>query len=457
MGTAEMWTADNNVYHFTESTSLDPTHGEIIVEPAELRRRMIHVRRTTAPSSEQDNVATSTTKEDNDYTNSNQLYQQEKQPVDYASLRSRPIDRSDPNMYAPHLKYSLMVAALCNNASVHLDEATKEWKTIGDPTEVALTVAAQKANAGARYWIDKQGYTKVFERAFDSERKLMSSAYMQQQQQHPSGCNSSSNNGGNSTEKENNDHYHYVTASTTTSTTSTLLLLCKGAPEELLRKCSAYLPPTSTSSTAAISTSDELTKESQSMNETFATQVTDESSRMASQGLRVLGLALKLVHYGSNNNDNNGVVDPTEMAKHPSMAENDFIFVGLVGLIDPPKQGVKESVEICQQAGIHVMMITGDHVETAVAIASKLGIYKPDAPGMVCKKLFFFYIFFMHVHALVFYLFIFSVTIIMFIMFIFIMCIIINLPHYSYAFIYIKPVQSCDVSCVSIFEFYLLF
>ncbi|KAG2219710.1 hypothetical protein INT45_006042 [Circinella minor] len=377
MGTAEMWTADNNVYHFTESTSLDPTHGEIIVEPAELRRRMIHVRRTTAPSSEeQDNVATTVAKDNYEYNNNNE--QQEKQPVDYASLRSRPIDRSDPTMYAPHLKYSLMVAALCNNASVHLDEVTKEWRTIGDPTEVALTVAAQKANAGSRYWIDKQGYTKVFERAFDSERKLMSSAYMQHQ--HSFSGNSSSNNNNGSTIKEGNTDDHYYAHTTTTS--STLLLLCKGAPEELLRKCSAYLPPTSVSTTTPpMSTSDELTKESQSMNETFATQVTDESSRMASQGLRVLGLALKVVHY-SNNNNNSSIVDSTEMAKHPSMAENDFIFVGLVGLIDPPKQGVKESVEICQQAGIRVMMITGDHVETAVAIASKLGIFKSDVPGM---------------------------------------------------------------------------
>ncbi|KAI9270797.1 hypothetical protein BDA99DRAFT_502701 [Phascolomyces articulosus] len=380
MGTSEMWTADNNVYHFTESTSLDPTHGEIIVEPAELRRRMIHVRRTTAPTAEQDISTVMKVDHSEDdaasatISNANTEQQEKQQPVNYAALRSRPIDRSNPTRYVPHLKYSLMVAALCNNASVHLDEETKEWKTIGDPTEVALTVAAQKANAGSRYWMDQQGYTKVFERAFDSERKLMSSAYMQQQQHQRQ---PSSNSNCDIDKKED----HTTTPSSTNTTT--LLLLCKGAPEELLRKCSSYLPPNTSvapsnnNMSSIISTSDELAKTSTPMNDTFATQVTDESSRMASQGLRVLGLALKVVFR-----DTDDVTDPTEMARHPSMVEDEFIFVGLVGLIDPPKQGVKESVETCQQAGIRVMMITGDHVETAVAIASKLGIFQPDIPGM---------------------------------------------------------------------------
>ena len=312
MGTSEMWTADNTVYRFTESTSLDPTHGEIIVEPAELRRRMIHVRRMATPTAHSP------------------------QPIDYAALRSRPIDRSDPATYAPHLRYSLMVAALCNNASVHYDNS--EWKTVGDPTEVALTVAAQKANAGPRYWTDQLGYRKVFERAFDSERKLMSSAYASSQ--------------------------------------SEITVLCKGAPEELLRKCTSYLPVNNTGSSSLTSSDEKQVP----MDEEFATLVTDESSRMASQGLRVLGLAMKTSAADMQ------MSDLSELSKLPSLAENNFIFVGLVGLIDPPKQGVKESVETCQQAGIRVMMITGDHVETAVAIASKLGIFKADVPGMVNKS-----------------------------------------------------------------------
>ena len=70
------------------------------------------------------------------------------------------------------------------------------------------------------------------------------------------------------------------------------------------------------------------------------------------------------------------------------MAESDLTFVGLVGLIDPPKRGVKEAVATCQEAGIHVVMITGDHIETATAIATQLGIVKPNIPGMVRRYTF---------------------------------------------------------------------
>ena len=71
---------------------------------------------------------------------------------------------------------------------------------------------------------------------------------------------------------------------------------------------------------------------------------------------------------------------------NPAFAEEDLIFVGLIGLIDPPKAGVKEAIETCQNAGIQVIMITGDHVETATAIAKQLGIFKADVSGMVKKS-----------------------------------------------------------------------
>jgi Ca2+-transporting ATPase len=61
----------------------------------------------------------------------------------------------------------------------------------------------------------------------------------------------------------------------------------------------------------------------------------------------------------------------------------------LIGLIDPPKKGVKEAIETCQEAGIRVMMITGDHVKTATAIATQLGIFNANQPDKVscsCTK-----------------------------------------------------------------------
>jgi len=101
----------------------------------------------------------------------------------------------------------------------------------------------------------------------------------------------------------------------------------------------------------------------------FSERVSQESSRMASQGLRVLGLAFK------------------RCCPDENYSENDLIFIGLIGLIDPPKDGVKEAIVTCQEAGISVKMITGDHVKTATAIATQLGIFDPNHLDKVLELL----------------------------------------------------------------------
>ena len=83
---------------------------------------------------------------------------------------------------------------------------------------------------------------------------------------------------------------------------------------------------------------------------------------MSSQALRVLAVAYK-------------DIDEVPLTFEPCEVENNLIFVGLVGMIDPPRQEAKEAVLLCRQAGIKPVMITGDHVVTARAIASELGIY----------------------------------------------------------------------------------
>ncbi|KAI8333613.1 hypothetical protein BC941DRAFT_380062 [Chlamydoabsidia padenii] len=303
MGVAELWTGDDTLYRFTESTSLNPNHGEIIQEPAELRRRMIHLHRPTPPSSCL-------------LTHSQPM--ENKPSIDYAAMRPHAMDTNHPEQYPPSLRHALMVAALCNNSAVVMDEDTKEYLPVGDPTEIALTVASQKGKLGRSVWQQQEGFNKLHERAFDSERKLMSSIYQQQ---------------------------------------ATAWVLCKGAPEELLAKCSTCLNGTSFTP---------ITDE-------FIEQVLNQSSTMASQGLRVLGLAFKQVAWTEN--EKGGMDDER-------LAEDAFGFVALIGLMDPPKQGVKEAVGTCQEAGIRVMMITGDHVDTATAIAEKLGIFQKDVPGL---------------------------------------------------------------------------
>ncbi|KAI7905785.1 uncharacterized protein BX663DRAFT_500904 [Cokeromyces recurvatus] len=308
MSTTELWTSDNSLYRFMGTNSMDVKQGEIIREHEELRRRMIHHRSTVPNKFSSPPLAYSSTKPN--------LEDHSSSINDYATMKPKPIDRDHIESYTQHLYYALMIASLCNNSDVRHNEETGEFETVGDPTEVALTVATQKARLDRKYW-ESQGFVKYFEHAFDSERKLMSCVFKQQNEE------------------------------------AIITMVCKGAPEELLNKCSHFLMKDDTLS--------EMTEE-------FASLVYDENVRMASQGLRVLGLAYKKIIKTDDNEDH--------------FSESELVFVGLVGLIDPPKVGVKEAIETCQQAGIHVMMITGDHIETATAIAAQLGIFKRDHPKM---------------------------------------------------------------------------
>ena len=99
---------------------------------------------------------------------------------------------------------------------------------------------------------------------------------------------------------------------------------------------------------------------------------------MASEGLRVLALATtnievqigKILADKNTNNNNN----------------NDFLFLGLVGIIDPPRKEVKDAVSQCKTSGINVVMITGDQKFTALAIAKEIGIvnkYETDIEKVI--------------------------------------------------------------------------
>ncbi|HLC46595.1 MAG TPA: HAD-IC family P-type ATPase [Candidatus Nanoarchaeia archaeon] len=122
------------------------------------------------------------------------------------------------------------------------------------------------------------------------------------------------------------------------------MVYSKGAPEMLIENCSYYFHRGKVL---------RLTKE---VKELFV----NKTHEYAEKGLRVLGLAYK-AHKGS-----------FEQLKH---VESGLIFVGLVSIRDPPHEGVKEAIQECKNAGIRVVMITGDNEVTAKAIARELGIF----------------------------------------------------------------------------------
>ena len=86
--------------------------------------------------------------------------------------------------------------------------------------------------------------------------------------------------------------------------------------------------------------------------------IKEKNNNMANEALRVIAVGYKIITNVTNKKE----------------CENDIVFLGLIGMIDPPKEGVKEAVQTCKKAGIKTVMITGDHIATAKAIAKDLGI-----------------------------------------------------------------------------------
>lgn len=98
-----------------------------------------------------------------------------------------------------------------------------------------------------------------------------------------------------------------------------------------------------------------------------------KNDKMAKEALRVIAVAYLDIENLPSKIDNK--------------LENNLIFVGLIGMYDPPREGVKEAVHKCEQAGIKTVMITGDHIVTAKAIAKELGILKLGAIAITGEEL----------------------------------------------------------------------
>ncbi|MBP2100434.1 cation-translocating P-type ATPase [Enterococcus rivorum] len=130
-------------------------------------------------------------------------------------------------------------------------------------------------------------------------------------------------------------------------TTGKYLVSVKGAPDELLKRCNQQL----------------LNNEAVSLDDAGRKDILTNNTKMAKQALRVLGMAYKLVD-----------AVPAEMDS--ASVEKDLIFAGLVGMIDPERKEAAEAVKVAKEAGIRPIMITGDHRDTAEAIAARLGIIK---------------------------------------------------------------------------------
>ena len=125
-------------------------------------------------------------------------------------------------------------------------------------------------------------------------------------------------------------------------------VITKGAPDVLLQKCTKEVLEVNTSNNIRV----------QALQ---TSKIQSDNRQMAQKALRVIAVAYK-------------DMDSLPSKIDSATLENNLTFVGLIGMIDPPREGVKEAVKTCQNAGIKTVMITGDHLETAKAIAKDLGI-----------------------------------------------------------------------------------
>jgi len=216
----------------------------------------------------------------------------------------------------PALAELLRAAVRCNDAELLPPEGERTpWSVLGDPTEAALLVLAAKAGLDAR--AERAAAPRLGELPFDAEHKLMATAHARH-------------------------------------------IVVKGAPEAVLRLLPADAATTATTATIPSGTSTDATAHRAVRQ---AAQAAAEA--MAHRALRVLAIAVV---------DDGGALDPS--AGFEALAGRARL-LGLVGEIDPPREEARAAVAECRRAGVRVVMVTGDHKLTGLAIAQALGIAGP--------------------------------------------------------------------------------
>ncbi|KAI1070605.1 potassium/sodium eff [Fusarium irregulare] len=235
----------------------------------------------------------------------------------------------------------LLSSALCNLATVRYDDEEEKWQVTGEPTEVALQVFAHRFNSGKKT-LEGQNWKQIAEFPFDSSIKRMSVIY-----DAPEGAS------GSIIETENS------------------MVFTKGAVERVLDLCD-YVGSGA---------------DQQPMTDELKENVLNQMNSLASQGQRVLAIAYR---PWDGRFTAKQASSPAEDEKLRTEVEKGLILLGLAGIYDPPRRETKPSIAECSNAGIRVHMLTGDHPETAKAIAKEVGIIPKNLgilPDHVAKSI----------------------------------------------------------------------
>ena len=219
------------------------------------------------------------------------------------------------------LNQILIAASLCNNSHiVKPDEYHKSYTVLGDPTEAALKVATIKAGIHLEKLITEN--KRLRELPFESNRKRMSTIH--------------------------NADYGKVA-------------YIKGSPKEVIDLCSSYY-----FEGQQLDLTPELVNKAMAANDMYARK-----------GLRVLAIAMRRI------TEEDELFSKEVSEYNTELVEQKLIFLGLMAMEDPPRPQVRDAVQRCNNAGIGIVMITGDYGLTAESIARDIGIVNGDNPKII--------------------------------------------------------------------------
>lgn len=230
----------------------------------------------------------------------------------------------------PAILSTLWLGVLNNDSEIEItgeSDSQQTYRIVGDPTEGALLVAAAKAGA-IHVEIDR-AYPRENEVPFDSERKRMITIH-----------------------DVNKPSPYDPSPFTNEKLKGWDVIAVKGAPDIVLTLCSKYLG---------------MDDQPRELTEDMRRMILDANDAMTKDALRVLGFAYRVEKDVPNNIEEVATED----------LERDLVFVGLMGMIDPPRIEVKPALEKARHAGIRTVMITGDFPNTARAIADSIGLLRP--------------------------------------------------------------------------------
>jgi Ca2+-transporting ATPase len=222
------------------------------------------------------------------------------------------VDTENRRIEPSHGPIRDLLATIALCNNATLEQVAGVWRAIGDPTEAALLTVAAKAGVSREEVTSS--HRIIQELPFDSERKRMTVITLDEQGRE--------------------------------------VLHSKGSADVLIPLCASY----ETENGRMLL--DAETKEA----------LVRQAEAMSRRALRVLAVARR--DLGAR-----ATAEQVVQKEHGPELERQLTFVGLVGMMDPPREGVKEAVRLCVEAGVRPVMITGDHKLTAIAIAEEIGLW----------------------------------------------------------------------------------